>query len=467
MTATHRLLADMALLPEGWARDVLFEIAVDGTLAAVTPNAAAEIAARHAPHAKGPVIPGMPNLHSHAFQRAMAGLTERTGQGGAAGEDSFWTWRSVMYGFVEKLAPGQIEAIAAQLYVEMVKAGYSAVGEFHYLHHDQEGRAYADPAEMSERVLAAAAHVGIGITHLPVLYAQGGFGGEPPKPGQRRFLHSLEAYLALVEELMRRHRGNPQVRIGIAPHSLRAVTPEQLAGAVAGLDALDPTAPIHIHIAEQTLEVDDCMAWSGRRPVDWLMSHMPVGPRWCLVHATHMTEAETRALATSGAVAGLCPTTEANLGDGFFPAIAYRRWGGAFGIGSDSHISVSPVEELRWLEYGQRLLERRRNRLAGRTGSVGADLYHAALEGGRQALGRPIGRLAPGHRADLVVLDAGHPLLYGREGDVLLDALVFAGNANPVRDVMIGGRWIVEEGHHIAEEAVLARFRGAIAMLAA
>lgn len=467
MTATHRLLADVALLPEGWARDVLFEIAVDGTLAAVTANAAGGTAARHAPRAKGPVIPGMPNLHSHAFQRAMAGLTERAGQGGAAGEDSFWTWRSVMYGFVEKLAPGQVEAIAAQLYVEMVKAGYSAVGEFHYLHHDQEGRSYADPAEMSERVLAAAAHVGIGITQLPVLYAQGGFGGEPPKPGQRRFLHSLEAYLALIEELMRRHRGNPQVRVGIAPHSLRAVTPEQLAGAVAGLDALDPTAPIHIHIAEQTLEVEDCMVWCGRRPVDWLMGHLPVGPRWCLVHATHMTEAETRALATSGAVAGLCPTTEANLGDGFFPAMAYRRLGGAFGIGSDSHISVSPVEELRWLEYGQRLLERRRNRLAGRSGSVGADLYRAALAGGAQALGRPVGRLAAGARADLVVLDPDHPLLYGREGDTLLDAFVFAGNANPVRDVMIGGRWIVEEGHHLAEEAVLARFRGAIAALAA
>ena len=467
MSIVHRLLAERALLPEGWAKDVLFEIAVDGSLAAVTPDAGAQPAARHALRAAGPVLPGMPNLHSHAFQRAMAGLTERAGQGGAAGEDSFWTWRSVMYGFVEKLSPGQVEAIAGQLYVEMIKAGYTAVGEFHYLHHDQEGRAYADPAEMSERILAAANHAGIGITHLPVLYAQGGFGGQPPKPGQRRFLHSVDAYLALIQELMRRHRANPQVRIGIAPHSLRAVTPEMLTRAVAGLDAMDGAAPIHIHIAEQILEVEDCIAWSGRRPVDWLMGHLPVGPRWCLVHATHMTEAETRALAISGAVAGLCPTTEANLGDGFFPAIAYQRLGGAFGIGSDSHISVSPVEELRWLEYGQRLLERRRNRLTGRTGSVGADLYRAALEGGARAMARPVGRLAPGHRADLIVLDADHPLLYGRQDDTLIDALVFAGNTNPVRDVMIGGRWVVEAGHHFAEEAVLARFRGAVSTLGA
>jgi formimidoylglutamate deiminase len=465
MSIVHRLFAEKALLPEGWARDVLFEIAVDGSLAAVTPEAGAQPAARHALRATGPILPGMPNLHSHAFQRAMAGLTERAGQGGASGEDSFWTWRSVMYGFVEKLSPGQVEAVASQLYVEMIKAGYTAVAEFHYLHHDQEGRPYADPAEMSERVLAAASHAGIGITHLPVLYAQGGFGGQPAKPGQRRFLHSLDAYLLLIQELMRRHRSNPQIRVGIAPHSLRAVTPEMLTGAVAGLDALDGTAPIHIHIAEQTLEVDDCIAWSGRRPVDWLMGHLPIGPRWCLVHATHMTEAETRALAISGAVAGLCPTTEANLGDGFFPAMAYQKLGGVFGVGSDSHISVSPVEELRWLEYGQRLLERRRNRLTGRSGSVGADLYRAALEGGARATGRSIGRLTPGHRADLIVLDAEHPLLYGRHDDTLIDALVFAGNANPIRDVMIGGRWVVENGHHFAEEAVLARFRGAIAAL--
>jgi len=462
---THRLLADAALLPDGWATDVLFEIAVDGSLAAVTPDAAGLPGARHADRTAGPVLPGMPNLHSHAFQRAMAGLTERAGQGGAA-EDSFWSWRQVMYGFVDQLMPQQVEAIAAQLYVEMLKAGYTAVAEFHYLHHDQAGRPYADPAEMSERVLAAAHHAGIGITHLPVLYAQGGFGGQPPKPGQRRFLHGLEAYLRLLEELWSRHRTDPQFRLGIAPHSLRAVTPELLSAAVQGLDRLDDKAPIHIHIAEQTLEVEECLTWSRQRPVEWLLDHQPVGARWCLVHATHMTAAETDRLARSGAVAGLCPTTEANLGDGFFPAIAYLAAGGAMGVGSDSHISVSPVEELRWLEYGQRLLERRRNRLAGRSGSVGADLYQAALAGGALALGRPVGRLAPGARADLLVLDPEHPALCGKSRDRLVDAFVFAGNSNPVRDVMVGGRWVVEAGHHHAEEAVLARFRATMAGLA-
>jgi formimidoylglutamate deiminase len=462
--STHRLLADAALLPDGWASDVLLEIAVDGSLAAVTPNAAGLPGARHAARAAGPVLPGMPNLHSHAFQRAMAGLTERAGQGGA--EDSFWSWRQVMYGFVDRLTPQQVEAIAAQLYVEMLKAGYTAVAEFHYLHHDQEGRPYADPAEMSERVIAAARHAGIGITHLPVLYAQGGFGGQPPKPGQRRFLHGLDAYLGLLEELRRRHRADPQFRLGIAPHSLRAVTPELLANAVAGLDALDGEAPIHIHIAEQVREVEECLTWSRQRPVEWLLDHQPVGPRWCLVHATHMTAGETERLARCGAVAGLCPTTEANLGDGFFPAIAYRAAGGAIGVGSDSHISVSPVEELRWLEYGQRLLERRRNRLAGRSGSVGADLYAAALAGGATALGRPVGSLAAGARADLLVLDPEHPALVGKSGDRLVDSFVFAGNSNPVRDVMVGGRWVVEGGHHHAEEAVLARFRATMLGLA-
>ncbi|MEX1206770.1 MAG: formimidoylglutamate deiminase [Dongiaceae bacterium] len=466
MTATA-LFAESALLPEGWARDVLFEIAADGNLAAVTPDAAGGDPARHAARAAGPVLPGMPNLHSHAFQRAMAGLTERAG---GAGEDSFWTWRRVMYDFVGRLTPSQVEAIAGQLYVEMLKAGYTAVGEFHYLHHDADGRPYADPAEMSERIVRAARATGIGLTLLPVLYACGGFGGRPAGPAQRRFLHDLDGFLALVRGLIDRHGRDPQLRVGIAPHSLRAVTPELLAGAVAGLAGLDAAAPVHIHVAEQTEEVEECVAWSGQRPVEWLLDHAPVDARWCLVHATHMTETETGRLAASGAVAGLCPTTEANLGDGLFPARDYLRQGGAFGIGSDSHVSVSPVEELRWLEYGQRLVHRRRNLLAGGTpesASVGASLYRAALAGGARALGRPIGRLAAGCRADLVVLDAERPTLVGKAGDALLDALVFAGNDNPVRDVMVGGRWLVEEGHHVAEHAVLARYRAALAELTA
>ena len=466
----RRFFAESALLPDGWARDVLFEIDAAGSFAAIGVGREPGDATR----LNGPAIPGMPNLHSHAFQRAMAGLTERVGQGAAgaaiAADDSFWTWRQVMYGFVADLTPDEVQTIATQLYVEMVKAGYTAVGEFHYLHHDPEGRPYADPAEMSERIVAAAAIAGIGLTHLPVLYRHGGFGGADPATGQRRFLHDADAYARLLQLLQARHGKDPQFRLGIAPHSLRAVTPDLLRAGIDALDALDATAPIHIHIAEQMREVDECIAWSKRRPIEYLYGKFDVGTRWCLVHATHMTDEERRGMAASGAVAGLCPTTEANLGDGIFPAIEYLAEDGVFGVGSDSHISVSPVEELRWLEYGQRLIRQRRNRLAaaeggssasgsGSGGSVGAALWRRALAGGAQALGRRIGAFAPGHRADIVVLDGEHPLLAGKDGDLLLDGLVFAGNENLVRDVMIGGRWRVQDGFHEAEAAARARYR--------
>jgi len=464
--ALRRLYAPAALLPRGWADDVLIEIDPAGMIASVASGADPH---RDTERARGPVIPGMPNLHSHAFQRAMAGLTERA----ASGDDSFWTWREVMYGFLAKLTPEQIEAIAAQLYAEMLCAGYTAVGEFHYVHHDADGARYADRAELSERIITAARATGIGLTHLPVLYACGGFGGQAASPAQRRFLNDVPTFLAMVETLRRRHGADPNIRLGIAPHSLRAVSPDLLREAVAGLFAQDATAPVHIHIAEQTKEVEDCLAWSGQRPVEWLMGHAQVDRRWCLVHATHMTEAEVAAVARSGAVAGICTTTEANLGDGLFPAPAYLAERGAWGVGSDSHISVSPVEELRWFEYGQRLAQRRRNRLtpalAGleRPGSVGSFLYGAALAGGARALGRPIGAIAPGMRADLVVLDGDHPLLVGRAGDALLDSFVFAGNSNPVTDVMVGGRWFVRDARHIEEEKIGARFRKVIAALAA
>jgi formimidoylglutamate deiminase len=453
------LFAETALLPDGWASNVLFEIDGAGTLINVMPNAAAHAESCYPYRTKGPVIPGMPNLHSHAFQRAMAGLTEQAGQTGAAGDDSFWTWRQVMYGFVGRITPPQLLAIAAQLYVEMLKSGYTAVGEFHYVHHDIDGRPFADYAELSEQIIAAARTTGIGLTHLPVLYGCGGFGGKPAGSGQRRFLNDPQAFLRLLNRLMQRHGNDPQIRFGIAPHSLRAVTPQMLAETLNGLDQMDAAAPIHIHIAEQVKEVEDCLAWSNQRPVEWLLNNHALNPRWCLVHATHMTEGETGRLARSGAVAGLCPTTEGNLGDGFFNAVQYLGAGGAIGIGSDSHISVSPVEELRWLEYGQRMLHRKRNVLANGSPHVGATLYKSALAGGAVALGRPIGKLAAGCRADLVVLDTEKPGLVDRNGDILLDSAIFAGNENPVRDVMVGGRWMVEEGHHRAEHAVLSRYR--------
>jgi formimidoylglutamate deiminase len=459
------LFARRALLPEGWTSDVLIEMTGDGDIAAITPGSKPGDARRLA----GPVIPGIPNLHSHAFQRAMAGLTEQAGQSGtAAAEDSFWTWRTLMYDFVSRLTPANVEAIAAQLYVEMLKSGYTAVAEFHYLHHDPDGRPYGDLAEMSERILAAAKATGIGITHLPVLYNAGGFGGKAAGAGQRRFLNEPERFLRLIEGLGSRHRGDPQIRIGIAPHSLRAVTPQTLQAAVAGLTAMDAGAPIHIHIAEQTKEVEDCLAWSRQRPVEWLLDHQPVDRRWCLIHATHMTGAETKNLAGSGAVAGLCPTTEANLGDGFFPAIDYLAQSGCFGIGSDSHISVSPIEELRWLEYGQRLVKRRRNLLVPDSPAgahIGAAIYRGALAGGSRASGRDIGRIAVGARADFLVVDANSPNLLGKTDDTMIDAMIFAGNANPIRDVIVGGRFVVEEGHHAAESEILARFRNALGAL--
>ncbi len=452
------LFADHALLPSGWAQAVLFTMDEAGFLTGVAPGAAP---GDH-PRAAGPVIPGMPNLHSHAFQRAMAGLGERVGDG----DDSFWTWREVMYGFLARITPEDVQAIAAALYLEMLKSGYTAVGEFHYLHHGPDGTPYDSLGEMSHRIMAAARETGMGLTHLPVLYGYGGFGGQAANPGQRRFLNDPDRFLQLLQDLHPEIAADPQCALGMAPHSLRAVTEDSLNQALTGLAGLVPDAPVHIHIAEQTKEVDDCLAWSGQRPVDWLYQHFEVGPRWCLVHATHMTDGETAQVARSRAVAGLCPTTEANLGDGIFPAPAFLAQNGVWGIGSDSHISVSPIEELRWFEYGHRLISRRRNvltaELGGSSPSVGAGLYRMALAGGAQALGRPIGSLAPGARADLVVLDLAHRALYGRTGDLLLDALVFAGNDTPVRDVMVGGKWRVREGRHDGEETITRGFQKAL-----
>ncbi len=456
MAEAAAILADQALLPEGWADAVRIGLDGDGNIASVAPGGAAEGAERVA----GPVLPGMPNLHSHAFQRAMAGRTEAAG-----GRDDFWAWRQAMYRFVSRMTPDDLVAVAAQLYVEMLQAGYTAVGEFHYLHHDRDGRPYDDPAATSEAIAAAAVEAGIGLTLLPVLYQCGDFGGVAAGPGQRRFLHRTDAFLRLVERIADRHAGDPNFRLGIAPHSLRAVPPDALEAAVAGMHALDPTAPVHIHVAEQANEVADCRTWSGARPVEWLLANAPVDARWCLVHATHMSERETRDLAASGAVAGLCPTTEANLGDGLFPLPAYLAAGGHLGIGSDSHVSVSLVEELRWLEYGQRLSLRRRNVAAGGDGATGGRLVRLALAGGARALARPIGAIAPGHRADLVVLDSQHPILFGRGGDTVLDSLVFSGNANPVRQVMVGGRWVVRDGRHPDAARIARAYRAALRRL--
>jgi formimidoylglutamate deiminase len=400
----------------------------------------------------------MPNLHSHAFQRAMAGLAERQ----THTEDSFWTWRETMYGFASRIGPDDLRAIAAQVYVEMLKAGYTQVCEFHYLHHQPDGKPYADPAAMSLALIEAAREAGIGLTLLPTLYMTGGFDGRALSERQRRFGHDVDGYLHLVQKL--RKMENSTLRIGMALHSLRAVPQDALRMV---LDSGLADGPLHIHVAEQIGEVQDCLALRNARPVEWLLDHAPVDERWCLVHATHMTVEETRRLAATGAVAGLCPTTEANLGDGIFPLKKYLDADGVIGIGSDSNISVSPVEELRWLEYGQRLATRHRNiAVSDSSRSVGETLWGDALFGGALASGAAIGALegrdaggsAPGERADLLVLDHNSPLLAGRGEASTLDTFLFAGNSNLVKHVMVNGEWVVRDFRHRDEERVAARY---------
>lgn len=447
-----KLFASEAMLPEGWARDVLIEIGDAGNIT--------DVRARQAPDdaepAGGPVIPGMANAHSHAFQRALAGRAEHMG----SPEDSFWTWREVMYEYVRRLNPEQVRAIAAQLHVELLRNGYTAVAEFHYLHNTPEGRPYAPRTEMALAVLRAAQETGIAVTLLPSLYAYSNFGDRPLLPAQRRFATTPDQILGMVRDLRESARDNPEVRLGVAPHSLRAVSEAMLKDLIAGLDALERGAPIHIHVSEQVKEVNDCISWSECRPVQWLLEHLPVDGRWCLVHCTHVSSVESERLSASGAVVGLCPTTEGNLGDGIFPFMRHRERNGRFAIGSDIHVSQSPVEELRWLEYGQRLTQRRRNITASPARpSVGANLWREAAAGGAQALGRPMGSIAIGMRADLVVLDASSINLEGRSGDALLDAFIFVGGRSAVRHVMVGGRWVVRDGHHAHQAEIEARYR--------
>ena len=439
----ERYFARDALLPEGWAKDVLLSVEA-GEIVAV------ETGASGPQPLAGPVLPGMANVHSHAFQRAMAGLTELRG----AGEDDFWTWRELMYRFVERLTPDQAQVVAHFLYIEMLRQGYTAVGEFHYVHR---------PDGMLQAHLDAAREAGIAITLMPSVYRWSGFGEQPLQERQRAFERDTDAVLEAYSGLAA--RATPEVRIGVAPHSLRAVDPAALAALVAGV-ARD--APIHIHAAEQTREVDDCIAALGARPVQWLLANMPLDRRWCLVHATHLVPQEIQGLARSGAVAGLCPSTEGNLGDGVFPLLGYRAAGGRYGIGGDSHVSRNPAEELRLLEYLQRVSVRKRNLVTtDDLPSVGTTLWLEAAAGGAQALGRRMGALAPGMRADLVVLDGEHPDLAARGGEAAADALVFSGSSDLVRDVMVGGRWVVQQKRHAAEEAAAARYREALRLLVA
>lgn len=431
-TAQRRFLAPLAYLPDGWARNVAMTVDARGYFSEVVANSAGDAAARLG----GVVLPGMVNAHSHAFQRAMVGLAQVAGPG----TDNFWSWRTLMYELALRLSPAQIEAIATWVYTEMLRGGYTHVCEFHYLHNDVDGRPYADAAELSRAVLRAAQRVGIGITLLPVLYMSSGFGGQPLRAEQRRFVSTPERLLDVVRTLRAEHRHDPMLAFGIAPHSLRAVPPAALHNATAGLRAIDASAPIHIHVAEQTGEIDACMAWSSQRPVQWLLEHQAVDRHWNLVHATHMSADETMRAAASGATVVLCPTTEADLGDGVFAFPEYMHANGGYAIGSDSQVCRDWQSELRVLEYSQRLALRQRNVAAAPRCSTGETLFSAALDGGAKASGLPLGRLAAGARADWLVVREDKLAFAGRGPERYLDSLIFDHHAPDFADIVIGGR---------------------------
>jgi formimidoylglutamate deiminase len=444
-----------ALLPSGWADDVQVEV-TDGAITKITAGVAPT--AQDERHKLA--IPGIASLHSHAFQRGMAGLAETRGNTA----DTFWTWRETMYRFALEMTPEDTEAVATLLYVEMLERGYTRVGEFHYLHHDRDGAPYANPAEMAARIAQAAEIAGIGLTLLPSFYAHSSFGGAPPHAAQRRFICSIDQFARLTDAARVAVRALPGANVGVAPHSLRAVTPDELAAVV----LLAEGGPVHIHAAEQIREVEECVAWSGRRPVEWLLEHAAPDRRWCLIHATHMTATETLALAGSDAVAGLCPVTEGSLGDGIFPAREYLGAGGRFGVGTDSNVLVGLADELRQLEYGQRLKHHERNVLSGGPGvSTGRALFDAALAGGGQALAQPAVGLQPGARADIVTLDTMHPSLAGRRGDTVLDGWIFAAGADAVACVWAGGKKVVEDGRHRLRKQARDTFNATVTRLAA
>lgn len=444
MKASQTLFCERVLLHEGWASDVTIGIDQSGSITTI------ERGTVHGPDSTmlaGPVVPALQNLHSHGFQRAMAGLAEIAG----STDDSFWTWRDTMYRLVGQMSPDDVEAVTTKLYSELLKGGFGHVGEFHYFHHALAEVGKSGGFEMSSRILRSAETAGIGLTHLPVFYAHAGFGGLEPNAGQRPFIHGVDSFLALLDQLAPACAA-ADVRLGLAIHSLRAATPDEMR---AVLSSEQTGGPIHIHVAEQEREVEDCLAWSGRRPVSYLLNEFAVDERWCAIHATHMTAEETARLAKSGAAAGLCPATEANLGDGIFPATEFMAQGGRFGIGTDSHVATSVAEELRVLEYGQRLRDRRRNRLVSGPGaSVGRTLIDASLAGGSQAAGLQTSGIRVGARADLVVLDGANPFIAAAKDDQVLDRWIFALGSEAVRDVMVRGDFVVQEGRHRAEERI-------------
>jgi len=452
----NRIWAEKALLADGWAADVSITIA-GGRITNVHAHTLPEPGATRV----GALLPAPANLHSHAFQRAMAGLTERRGPDP---RDSFWTWRQLMFRFLDQLTPDDVQAIAAFVQMQMLEAGYAAVAEFHYLHHAPGGVNYDDLSEMAGRIVAAADQTGIGLTLLPVLYQYGGCDRRALGPGQIRFGNDPERFARLVEGAEAVLAALPaDARLGVAPHSLRAVSPEGLAAAI----ALRPDAPLHMHLAEQLAEVEEVQAAWGARPVEWLLENAKVDVRWCLIHCTQMERHETLALAATNAVAGLCPITESSLGDGIFDGVAWMAAGGNWGIGSDSNIRISLSEELRTLDYSQRLRDNSRAALATAERSTGRVLFEGAARGGAQATARNAGVIAPGRLADLMALDTRHIDLEGREGDTLLDAFLFAADDRAVSDVWAAGRHMVSEGEHVQHSEITEAYRRVLRRLTA
>lgn len=449
---------DSALLADGWARRVRIE-GRHGRVHAIAVNVDPEPSdERHAL-----ALAGLPNVHSHAFQRAMAGLAERRGPAG----DTFWSWRELMYRFVERMDPEELEAVSALAFAEMLEAGFTHVGEFHYLHQDRGGVSFADPGELAGRIVSAAVRTGIGLTLLPSFYAHGGFGGREPGPHQQRFITDPERFARILDSCRKASRAVAGAAVGVAPHSLRAVTPEELRSVV----ELAPAGPIHVHVSEQAREVEDCLAWCGQSPIGLLLASAAVDGRWCLVHATHASPDELERVAASGAVVGLCPITESSLGDGIFAASGFRASGGRFGIGTDSNVLIDAAAELRSLEYSQRLALHARNVFAEDDArSSGRMLFEAALAGGAQALsgtpGPPFG-LTPGAMLDVVSLDLEHPALIERCEDEILDSWIFAAGREAIDCVWRAGEKVVSGGRHLRREAIVARYRSALRTLLA
>lgn len=462
-----KLYAENILLNDGWASKQTITIE-QGVITAIDAGMieGAEIA-------QGAVIPGMVNCHSHAFQRAFAGFSEQ----GSEGQDSFWTWRKIMYQFLAQLTEVDAKNIAKQLYIEMLKMGYTRVAEFHYLHHDIDGSAYnsktitdksASLATMAQAIFDAAQESGIGLTLLPVLYQHSGFGEQSPSEGQKRFINSTEQFNQLVSDCFTLSTQYSNTNVGIAPHSLRAVDKTSLLSAVEHVRSLDNQAPIHIHISEQQKEVDDCVAHFGKRPVQWLLDNVELDKHWCLIHATHIDETERKGIIAKEAIAGICPTTEANLGDGIFPTTEFLAEKGTIAIGSDSHISVNPIEELRWLEYTQRLIKQQRAILAtDEHASVGQNLWQQAAMGGAQSTNSNTGCLAIGKQADLLVLDKDKTKLFANANQQLLDSMIFASQQNPVSDVMVNGVWQIKAQQHVEQKQATDNFAKLLVRLSA